>query len=352
MKNIAICLVLLLVNIAGFAQIMTEKEVSDFTTKIEKIIKEKNEAKFDALIGTKTFSNKFKSDNDGKLFLEEAIKSAKLSQQIIAVGVNNYSFVKSFNENNKTFLIYRLITEDQGLNYHELELCKENGVVKIADIFIYLTGENLSESLITIYKSLMVQRNKLSNAEEAKLFKTMSTLMPEIKKLTQSGQHEKAYQKILSAPAFMKSLKMFQLNKILVAQNLSDEKLYSDAIDEFKNNYPNAKNLNLLLIDGYLLKKQYDNAGTSIDKLDISLGGDPYLDYYRYLLSNLKNDTTASMKYIEAAGAALPNLQHVQLELMLNLKEAMKEEQLKKVLVAYKANKSFDQNALIETGIE
>jgi hypothetical protein len=350
----SLIMLLLLVSIKGscLAQILTESEINGFKAKMLLIANERNGSKYDALFSTKAFGNKYKGDTKGKEFLSTEIQSAKLGQNIFWYKSNKYEFLKTFNESNTSFVVYRLIGDEIGFNYHEMELCKENGVVKIADIYIYSTGETLSETLIDTYKTLLVQKNNIENKKELEEFQSIYTLIPQIKKLNQEGSYVLAYEKIKQAPEFVKKLRVFHMMTIMVTQNLSDLDIYEKAIDDFRKKFPTAKNLDMLLIDGYSLKKQYDKSMQAVNNLDKTLGGDPYLDYYRYLVSNFKNDTAASYKYIEKVGAAFPNYETIQLELLVNYKEANKEELYTKTLAAYKANKFFNQNKLKEVGLE
>lgn len=355
MKTLLIVIITLLLKFSLFGQNIAASEVVNFNQKIRSIIKEGNASKFNDLISVNELKNKYIYDKEGKDFIEAALQSGNLGKNIITSCSENgatYEFVKSFTEGNKTFLLYRLTTSDMGLNYHELELCRENGIIKISDIFIYLSGENVSESLFNAYKSLMVEKNKMTNQEEAKAIKAMTIALPEIKKLSQAGEHQKAYEKLKALPPFLKNLRLMQLLNITIAQDLPDEKIYEKAIDDFRNNFPKAKNLDLLLIDGFILKKQYDNALASVNNLDKNLGIDPYLDFYRYLVSNLKNDTTNSLLFIEKVANAFPNKENIQLELLVNYKELLKKEDLKKAIQRFKANPLFDQAKLIEYGFE
>jgi tetratricopeptide (TPR) repeat protein len=48
-------------------------------------------------------------------------------------------------------------------------------------------------------------------------------------------------------------------------------------MERFRKDHPNDPAGNLVSIDYYLLKKDYDESVKMIDRLDESLGGDPYL---------------------------------------------------------------------------
>jgi len=67
----------------------------------------------------------------------------------------------------------------------------------------------------------------------------------------------------------------------VMASSQIDDTTYGRALDEFRAAFPRDAGVDLMSIDAYILKERYDDALGAIDRLDASVGGDPYLDVLR-----------------------------------------------------------------------
>jgi biotin carboxyl carrier protein len=56
---------------------------------------------------------------------------------------------------------------------------------------------------------------------------------------------------------------------------------YLGALRFWRANYPNDSSVDLVSIDAFFLQEKYDMALAAVERLDTSVGGDPYLDSYR-----------------------------------------------------------------------
>jgi hypothetical protein len=348
MKKILFLVWVSLLTNSTIAQTIADAELKAFSNKLNQIITSKNGAAFDQLINKNFTISKYSNNVNAKAFMNGAYASLNLGSSIIlsVKDGGSYDYVKKFTKNDKSHILYRLITADMGLNYHELALSKVNGAVMIDDIYIYVSGENISETLINAYKSIKTETNKMSGNEEAEALQIAKVNMPKIRALNDKGEYEKAYESLLKLPDFVQNMKMVRLMKLMISQNFENTDRYEKDMADYRKYYPEAKNIDLVSIDAYLLKKQYDNAMRAVNNLDKSLDGDPYLDFYRYLISNLKQDTASTLIYIVEASKSFPDKEFIQLQLLINYKEFKKEEELKVALAAYKANPKFDQSKL------
>jgi predicted Zn-dependent protease len=93
------------------------------------------------------------------------------------------------------------------------------------------------------------------------------------------------------------------------------EAQYQSAIDALRRAYPNDASLDLMLLDGYFMKKRYDEALQAVDRIDRSLGGDPYLDVMRANMLLAKGDVDGAYRFATRAVEREPSLSEAQLVL-------------------------------------
>ncbi len=82
-------------------------------------------------------------------------------------------------------------------------------------------------------------------------------------------------------PDSLKHDKVVLLVRLRTVQALDDDEACTKAIAEMHALFPDDPNTDLLSIDYYFLKKMTKEALEAIDRLDKSVGGDPYLDVLR-----------------------------------------------------------------------
>lgn len=186
-----------------------------------------------------------------------------------------------------------------GVNYYQLELDKRNNAIRVADIYLYLAGEKMSETLGSALEMLMETPSS-----------SAVTKVSEMKQHMRDQEWQQARDVLQSLPATMRKRKPIMLTEVLIASELGDD-AYVAAMDAYTKSFPDDPSVTLIQIDRFLLRKQYDQALATVEKLDKQLGGDPYLELLRV-------DAYVGMgKHAEAvtAGkrgvAAEPTLEHL-----------------------------------------
>lgn len=163
------------------------------------------------------------------------------------------------------YFTFRMYSEETGINYHDYKVCSDGKNTKVNDIYIYLSGEHLSETLNRIFKmSLEDEKNSTFNSKEStvnSMFKIISA-----QKLLQSGKYKEAYEMVDGITGPMKNEKFFLLIKALIASSY-DDKIYENILGEFAKLYPDDPTLYLKLIDYYFLKENYKMVHIYLDKL-------------------------------------------------------------------------------------
>jgi tetratricopeptide (TPR) repeat protein len=218
-------------------------------------------------------------------------------------GGGSYEFIRAYQDENKDFrILFRLYNE--GLNYHDYLIKKVNGEPKIIDMYIYMSGENLSDTYRTYYKNLLSSANILNNdTADFTLLKDVQKL-DEIRSLNTSGNYKEAHDLYGTISNKSKRTKTFKLLNIMVSYSLSEE-AYKEAIKDYEDKFPNDPSLYLISLDGLILNKEFDKSLANLNKLDEALGGDPFLHFIRGNIYYYKKD------YDNALGKfAITNLEY------------------------------------------
>jgi thioredoxin-like negative regulator of GroEL len=166
-----------------------------------------------------------------------------------------------------------------------------------------------------------------------------------IRTLMNARRYKEAQQAIDALPYHLRNSKTVRLTAISNAQNL-DEATYLSAIEAFRQLYPEKGLYDLVLLDGYVLNKQYDLALQAINNVDNSVGGDPALNYYRALMYYRKEDTASYTRLLEKACAQVPDFQPAVLELIAHYLSEGNKAAADRYIANYQSQKNFDQERL------
>jgi tetratricopeptide (TPR) repeat protein len=178
-------------------------------------------------------------------------------------------------------VLMRLIQGEGGLNYHEFTLTRyPDQQVAAEDVYIYVSGEPLTQTFRRLLLGFMAGQNKGVLAKLRGEEQVLSNHLGEITRLSamvQNGQNKEALDTFHKLPPELQKNKMLQLMAIMAASSTENEKDYLVEMERFRTNHPNDAAGDLVSIDYFLLKKNYDETLRLLDRLDKSLGGDPYL---------------------------------------------------------------------------
>ncbi len=177
-------------------------------------------------------------------------------------------------------MLFRLYSEETGLNYHDYELVNKNSQFQIVDIYIYSTGENLSESMNKIFlssvpKSIVEKILKPKNTGDAAHF-------AEASKAIKQQDFENALNHLDKIKGDIKNKKIFHVIKVQAASQLADD-IHLKALEAFKDQYPDDPSGNLMFVDYYVLKGDYQSAILALRKLQEATND----DFLNYLKANL-----------------------------------------------------------------
>lgn len=327
-------------------QPVSQDEAREMAQRIHSAIANKNDEMFLGFIQLDVFTERI-SKASGKDIprsfkkgLKTGMKSANLGGQIIEAIQNkgSYELVKQYEKDKVQHLLYRMYS-DGGFNYHDYELTKVGGKVYVADIFIYLTGENFSKSASEILAGIQ-QADDLQNykREDIEKFKRLNGLIA-------TGRFEEAKTLYDKLPATFRDKKVVQINYLSIAQGLGGDE-YEKALTEFEARYRNEPNMGISLIDGYVYTKQYDKALNVINQLDSMVGTDEMLDYIRYLLYNQMEKPEEARQALVNVNYHYPAFEDAAMELIYMYCESKEYDKARPLVKAYRANEEFDQEKL------
>ncbi|MGE3819446.1 MAG: tetratricopeptide repeat protein [Isosphaeraceae bacterium] len=206
---------------------------------------------------------------------------------VVAKG-GRFEFLRSRSRDKNATALFRFRTEDERIGYFEIHLDRSrDGRVRAIDYDSYFSGELGSETFRRMYVSLVAyeDRGVISRflGKDREFVDNLSRVK-QMTDLVRAGRFAEAEAVRLALPESVRKRKENLLMAVMIGQDL-DEATYLRAIDELQASLPNDRCIHLHLIDKYTLTKEYDKALAEVDRLDRSVGGDPFLDFQRTYLN-------------------------------------------------------------------
>jgi hypothetical protein len=223
----------------------------------------------------------------------------------------DYKALRIHNEDGQVRVLFRLVSSNGALNYHDWVLGRSRDGKPVAvDCQVFLIGELYSQNL---RRSFLPLAHKSGGASVEKLSGPEKDFVEHFAQFAQMGQfvRERNWRQALNTykelPASVRESKPAMTMRLLATQSVSDAE-YLATIDDFRKRYPNDAMIDLISVDAYILRKAYDKALEAIDRVDKAIGRDPYLKVLRgnVLLRERKLD--AARDIVQNAIVQDPNL--------------------------------------------
>lgn len=236
-----------------------------------------------------------------KAYSRQLKQELNLGEIIVnAVDTGHYDFVNQYTSvDGDIHMIFRLLGKDGTFNYHDFQLEWADSLYKITDVYFYANGEKLSETLHTIYRNLLRGAldvkvgNSLRNNTQSEVNKFVT-----LQKLLNEKKYQEADLLFQTIPEKLRQERIYKYWRIKIAENVSEEE-YVEAISDYNKSYPDDPSFFYLAFDKALVKEDWDVALKYLNKLDISVGLDPFLDYYRGLIYFLNDDLPKAFEKFE-----------------------------------------------------
>lgn len=254
--------------------------------------------------------------------------AAKVVQSVRA---GSYKLLRIYDTGGVRHMVFRLFG-DEGINYHDFTLIKINGKVKAGDVFVFLTGENISKTFAVFLASdpSFTADGPPGAAED---FVKLIALK---NKKDYSGQIEL----IDKLTPRLRKTKVVQLINIEAARHMNTES-YKDALEEYANLYPNEPNTYMMMLDVFYLTKEYDKGLYAVNKLDSLVKGDPVLNLFRGNVYKGMGDKAKCRECYEKCFAYDPYIKNNMQQLAATYAEANEMDKAKAVIEKYKQNPRF-----------
>lgn len=155
-----------------------------------------------------------------------------------------------------------------GLNYAELELSRFPEGIRAVDTTYYLTGEPLSRTLQRLLSSAQtaVDDGQIND----------SALLLQITAKQRAGDNAGALALLRQLPPALRNDKAMMLMEVGLDPG-DDDARYLAAIERFEKAYPGDPALDLVSVDGFFMRKQFDRVHGTLDRLQKRID-DPYLE--------------------------------------------------------------------------
>ena len=231
---------------------------------------------------------------------------------IVAKG-GSYNLLKLHRQGDEIRALYRLQAEG-GLNYHDIILVKKDGRVRIADIYVFISGEYMSATMrrpvlpvITRHEKSPLTKLLTGESEYVKSFAHIMSMTDAIR----AGKPDEAlaiYGKLPASVQRDKSVMLLRFNA--ATRKGSDSAEYRQAMADMERLFLDDPCLPLLALDLYMLRKDYAKAFKAIDTIEKATGDKAYTDFLRgniyYMQHKLGQARAALELSIKQEPALLP----------------------------------------------
>ncbi len=189
----------------------------------------------------------------------------------------SYHFLRIKNIGGEKRAVFRLLMPGTGVNYHEFVLAgNEHDEIHAIDIYIYIAGEMLSETLHTAMIQALADPGliaKLTGQDNA-----FMQSRPTIVKM-QAALAAKEFQKVIDLyrelPEEMQHSNSVMGMRLQAAARLGEAESTA-AFEDYRKFLPNNAAVDLWAVDYHLNRKEYAAERKAIGRVSKRLGGDAY----------------------------------------------------------------------------
>jgi tetratricopeptide (TPR) repeat protein len=320
---------------------VSEKEALQLAKEIEATVNN-NDATvlndlFDINALTGNIKKKCKEELPDEMFagFKSSFNMKTFGMQVTAlVKDGSYRLVRTYESNNKRHMLFRAFGNG-GLNYHDYSLLKTSAGIKADDVYVYITGEDITTTLADLLDA------SLSSGDPSQMSDELRNLLK-----MREYQKNKDYNSIIEL--YESSDEKYQKNKsffviYMTACQKTDAEKYKAALEGYAASYPGAPNTYLLMIDLYVMNKEYDKGIEAINKLDSLVKGDTFLDFFRGNVYLALENTVEAKKCYDNIFKFYPTLSYVIKNVVILHMNDSENEIAKKALDSYKKAEGFNQ---------
>ena len=214
----------------------------------------------------------------------------------------SYNFINYYpDEAGNYYLVFRFFG-DTGISYHEYVIADFEGSPKAYDVYVYMSGEFLSQTMKRVYRSTLkeIVKNEELKFDDAKNLIAFKKIQ-EAKAYFQKGKYDACLEIYNSIDTTVRYEKTFLINGLLLCP-LGYEEQYNEYYEIYAKKYPGDISLFLLSIDYLISKKDFQGTQNTLDSLAYYTNDD-FIDYMKgniyYLEGDLKKSEEFYLKALE-----------------------------------------------------
>lgn len=205
--------------------------------------------------------------------------------------------------------LFRLLTKEGAVNWHELVLRPSGTGYRVVDIEIYATGERLSTSMRQMMGPLLAARNPTLLGAIFGFGPATARAMMESFQAARNdlaaGRPAQALARCRTLPPEMQRNKMIALLCVQAAQGIG-EAAYLAEMEAYARLFPDDPSQALMSLDAAFLRKNWPKAHACLDLLERRTGPDAHLARLRCNLYAQAGDAEAALRASRRATAIEP----------------------------------------------
>lgn len=183
-------------------------------------------------------------------------------------------------DNDEVAIVLRMLIEPNGFDYFRFVLARRPVGVRIVDAFVLRQGEFTTEFIRrTFQQALAAEKQRV--AEKLTPEESQSLLaLQQIKLMSDdmvAGRYQEYLDKYNDLPEEFKSDMTLLAFRVECAKRIGNE-TYFQVVSDVRNRRPNDPAIDVMCLDAYLLQKKFDEAHACLDRINQSIGPDPFLD--------------------------------------------------------------------------
>lgn len=223
----------------------------------------------------KKFNEVFKNG----LFIEKFYMFPQNIRTSIENG-SSYSLVNFYYhlDERKYHLLFRIYSENGGLNYHDYQLSYDNEKFQLQDIFIHVMGEYMSDTYQDLYQLSVPSKDSKDIKTNRERLKSMVYFM-RLKSLLNTKKYKEALELTHNLTGELTKKKVYYTTKIRIASQIN-QVFHLEAIDELLKKFPNDPYTKLMAINYYVMLKDYNATMKLLDEIQESTE-DSFIEYVR-----------------------------------------------------------------------
>ena len=238
-----------------------------------------------------------------------------------------------------------MFSDEEGLNYHDYQLNYVNGKFLIEDLYIYSTGEYLSDTIHQLYL-MSIPKKFMKEIDMSKDKAGNISFILEYKQLLDKEEYKKALDLLNNLEGEIKNKKIFYTLKIQVASEIN-EVYYMEAIDELLKKFPNDPSTQLMAVDYFVMLKDYNATMSALDALQ-KVTEDDFVEYVKGTMALEFEDYEAAEKAYIYIMNEYPNFLMAKLNLLYMYDFLERHEDNISLLNKINDSKEFTKQELID----